>query len=390
MKRLLGSILLPGLAIFAGLAAPRPATAASDAEIRAIWVTRYEFNSTDTVRAILKNCADYHFNVILFQVRGNGTVFYRSKLEPWAWEINGKIQDLGKDPGWDPLAVACVEAHRLGLQLHAYMNTYPGWKETTPPSTEVKQLWNTHRDWFACAKDGTVMWPHDWWTYWYTFLSPAHPEARLHIHKVYMEVLDNYPVDGIHYDYIRYPGEVGDYSWNPLDVALFTAEHMASPDDKPEEWAQFKRDAITALVDANYKGAKERGKKVMFSASVIGDPEKAVTTYFQDSPTWVKRGIIDCCMPMLYLTDTDLFAKRVKEHLKTKSARFVVPGINAGRNDIDGLLKEIQISRDLGCNGVALFSYSALFKDHQPTEKASALLEGPFAKPVPVPERKWD
>ncbi len=391
MRRFRIFLLVAGwIAIAAvGLLCPPRSEAAANPEVRAIWVTRYEFKTTDTVQTILKNCADYHFNVILFQVRGNATVFYESELEPWAWELHDRIQDLGKDPDWDPLTVAIRSAHELGLELHAYMNTFPAWKETTPPSTEVDQVWNKHSEWIACDKEGNLMWPHDWWTYWYTFLSPGHPGARAHIHKVYMEVLDNYDVDGLHYDYIRYPGEVGDYSWNPIDVALFTAEHLATPDEKPDEWGQFKRDAITALVAANYQGAKDRGKSVMFSASVIGEPDRALDPYFQDSPTWVKRGIIDCCFPMLYTNDHEQFEGRVRRHLETKAARLVCPGLGVGRNDVEGLLRQIEISRELGCNGVALFSYSALFPEHEPNEKARALLEGPFAEKVKVPDMPW-
>lgn len=368
------------------IAPPNP-----DEEIRALWVTRWDYKTTDAIKTIMKNAADCHFNMILFQVRGNATVFYPSALEPWAWELTSdSVATTGQDPGWDPLAVAIKEAHANGLELHAYMNTYPGWKETIPPPEHVPQLWNTHREWFARGKNGVTMWPTDWWTYWYTFLSPGHPEARAHIHAVHMEILERYPgLDGIHYDYIRYPSEVGDYSWNPVDVGLFTAAAGATPDEKPAEWAQWKRDQITTLVRENYTRGDAIHRRAMFSGAVMGRYSTGRNTYFQDAHFWLAEGIIDCIMPMLYTSDTAYFDSMVQEHVAARNGRLVAPGIGVSSVTVAGLLEEIRLSRRNGAQGVALFAYSTLFPDNVPNNKAQALVDGPFSNVAQVPPMTW-
>ena len=53
-------------------------------EVRATYVTRWDYKTPEDVKQIIKNCRDYHLNVLIFQVRGNATAFYPSKLEPWA------------------------------------------------------------------------------------------------------------------------------------------------------------------------------------------------------------------------------------------------------------------------------------------------------------------
>ncbi|HPB30462.1 MAG TPA: family 10 glycosylhydrolase, partial [Candidatus Sumerlaeota bacterium] len=362
-----------------------------DVEIRALWVTRWDYKTTDSVRMIMKNAADHHFNIVLFQVRGNATTFYPSALEPWAWELSdGGVENTGRDPGWDPLAVAIREAHAAGLELHAYMNTYPGWKETVPPPTGAAHPWNTHREWFACGKNGETMWPSDWWTYWYTFLSPGHPEARAHIHAVYMEILERYPeIDGIHYDYIRYPTEVGDYSWNPVDVSLFTSQAGGTPDEKPVEWAQWKRDQITMLVRENYNRGESIRRGTMFSGAALGSYSSGRDSYFQDSHFWLEEGIIDCITPMLYTADTVMFKNRVAEHVAARNVRFVAPGIGVSSVTVQGLLDEIRISREQGAQGVALFAWSTLFPGGVPNAKAQALLAGPFSNIARVPAMPW-
>ncbi len=92
---------------------PLSLAAAQEAELRALWVMRWDYRTPADVRQIVRKAAQYHFNAILFQVRGNGTVCYRSDIEPWAEEFGGQ------DPGWDPLQTAIAEAHEAGLTLHA-------------------------------------------------------------------------------------------------------------------------------------------------------------------------------------------------------------------------------------------------------------------------------
>ena len=85
-------------------------------EIRAVWITRWDYVTSDQVHLIIDNIADHHFNYALFQVRGNGTVFYESDIEPWAWELTGADPStLGRNPGWNPLEVAIKRAHERGL-----------------------------------------------------------------------------------------------------------------------------------------------------------------------------------------------------------------------------------------------------------------------------------
>jgi hypothetical protein len=99
-------------------------------EARALWVTRYDYSDAASIQTIINKAAYANFNIILFQVRGNGDAYYRSHYEPWSERISGT---LGQDPGWDPLATAITAAHQSGLELHAYINVYPAWVGETPP-----------------------------------------------------------------------------------------------------------------------------------------------------------------------------------------------------------------------------------------------------------------
>jgi uncharacterized lipoprotein YddW (UPF0748 family) len=369
-------------------ASPTPGPA--EPEVRGLWVTRWDYTQPSHVQSIMANAAAYNFNLILFQVRGNATVFYQSSLEPWAWELTGSDPStLGTDPGWNPLALACTEAHARGMELHAYMNVFPAWKETVPPPTSADQLWNTHRSWFMQNSSGEVMWPQGWWDYWYTFIDPGVPEVKQYLHDVFLEVARNYDVDGIHYDYIRYPHEVGDWAYNATSVARFVAASGGTPSELPTQWAAWKRDQISEIVDAIYPDVMAINPNINVSAAVQASWSSAYNTASQNYRAWLSAGTLDSIILMLYIQDTVQFRNYVRDHVANSSDRWVVPGLGAHNTDTATLLQLIQISREEGAEGVALFSYSSLFPSHSPNSKANAILDGPFSQPAPLPPMPW-
>jgi uncharacterized lipoprotein YddW (UPF0748 family) len=372
-----------------------------DTEIRALWVTRMDYKTPEDVNKIITNAYNCHFNMILFQVRGNGTVFYKSDIEPWAWELTSTtrsttssveaIQSLGKDPGWDPLAIAIDTAHRLGMELHAYMNVFPAWKETVPPPESANQLWNTHRDWFMQDSTGKTMWPSDWWTYWYTFIDPGVPAVQDYLVNVFLEVVKKYDVDGIHFDYVRYPGEVGDWSFNPISVNRFKETYHKAPFESPALWNEWKRSQITDIVRKIYTEVNfAKPGRITVSGSVGGLWDNAYNKYYQDRRTWLAQGIIDMTNPMAYETTFSIFSAQAEENIKNGYGRFVCPGIGLNRRmSPEMLIAQINLCRQLGAAGTTLFAYNGLFPHHEPNDLAKALISGPFARFASIPPMPW-
>ena len=136
------------LTIITLLAISSDYVSAQKEEIRALWVHRWNYKAPADIKAIMLNASRFNFNTILFQVRGKGTVFYKSSIEPWADEIGGT------DPGWDPLITAITEAHKHNLKLHAWINVYPGWSGIDPPRNP-NHIWNSHPDWFMITSLAT-------------------------------------------------------------------------------------------------------------------------------------------------------------------------------------------------------------------------------------------
>lgn len=371
-------LLLPSF-LFAA-AAPPPAP-----EVRAIWVTRFDYKSSTDVASIVVNCAKAGFTDIFFQIRGNGTAFYPSRVEPWAFELFGKdVLKTGTDPGWDPLQIAASWAKRYQIRLHAYINVLPGWRGFEEPPRSAGQLWTAHPDWFMVDSTGTRMRPT---SAWYSFLNPAHPQVREHLKRIAAE-LARYDIAGLHLDYIRFPYDYKDvarevyrnaspqeiaahstFSFDP--VSLAATGRSASR----KKWDDFRRTSVSQVVQdlgLAFKGV--RGPQAILSSSVLADFDAGYHKAFQDSRRWGKQGMVDWLVPMNY--NASLFGERLEKMRKelgrrTTGQRLVV-GINCAAS-AQTIRKQIEESRRAGCRGVALFAYSYLFENHQPTVKASVL-----------------
>jgi len=359
--------------------------------VRALWVTRFDYETPEDVRSIIANVGQSGFTDVFFQIRGNGTVFYRSAVEPWAYELSGSdVSSVGTDPGWDPLQTAIDAARGTGLRVHAYMNVLPGWKGRSDPPAESKQLWTQHPDWFMVDSLGNKMLPTSGW---YSFLNPVIPEVRAHLRDIARE-LCRYDVAGIHLDYIRYPNDYrivapeiypdaseeeilrhSEFSYDPSSLAGLVDRF--GRDVTKKQITRFRCDSVSRVVrDISYVMQAEKPGDCILSASVKGNPVEGKFRAYQDSGAWAREGLVDWVVQMNYGTRS--FSRYLSDMRKAAGRRgfraSVITGIYC-KNDIDVILEQIDLAEDSGCRGLAFFSYTFLFDEaHQPTEKGRILL----------------
>ncbi len=359
-----------------------------NAEVRALWVTRWDYKTRDDVVAIVKNTAQYGFNHILFQVRGNATVGYPSDVEPWAWRLTGDSpKTTGRNPGWDPLDLAVREAHAHGLSIHAYLNVLPGWRGIEDPPKTSGQLWSVHPEWFMVDAAGQRMKPYETW---YAFLSPHHPQVREHLKKVFAEVASRYDIDGIHLDYYRFPADYEaeqvypsagrselakhrDFSYDQFALKEFRGQTGKSPQEAPEVWDAFRRETLTSLLREIRKTVMNEKSRLVLSCAVVTDPEKAENLYFQESYEWLKDELLDLAFPMNYSRTS--FDENLEAYLSAVGPRCVgrvVMGLSA-THPAKELERQAQLTREQRAAGIAVFAYSSLFRNHVPTKKAAAI-----------------
>jgi len=285
-------------------------------ELRGVWVTRFTWTGAspdtispdtinpDTIRNniinIMEQAAMANFNTVFFQVRGQAEVLYPSTIETWS-KLVGE-----KDPGFDPVALAIDEAHRHGLTFYAYINLLPLWNEENPPK-DSNHLYYRHGPnvsydscWVCFGQDGRPMKLNE-----YYYLNPAHPEVKSYLKRVIRHFVQNYDVDGLHFDRIRYPGD--NYLFDPISIKQFEKDSLESPLSRGD-WARRK---LTDLIEDVVAEALLIKPYLHISAATWGlyrtDDLKGYKqfgsgyhNYYQDAIDWLDRGILDFIVPMIY------------------------------------------------------------------------------------------
>ena len=345
---------------------PNPALPAG--EWRAVWVSYLEwaamdFSTEDAFRAgvvqLLDNCTGLGLNTVLAQVRPFGDALYRSTLFPWSHLCTG-VQ--GQDPGFDPLDVLLQEAHTRGISVEAWVNPYRLRSSAAmPPNLAENNLANTHPDWLCTAGEGL-------------YLNPAVPAAADYVVQGVAELVQNYPVDGIHFDDYFYP--TTDPAFDADDYAA--AGTALSLDD-------WRRQNVNALMALCYRTAHEYG--VRFGVAPIGDPDRSYADQYSDAALWLAQGgYVDYLMPQLYWGQNYTKNGSTAQSLCQLAARWaalpraedvtLAVGLGAYRiGDGDGsdtpgewstghsLADQLAALNTLGIDYIGLYRYDSLFNN---------------------------
>ena len=365
-------------------------------EVRAVWMSRFDYSESaksktpDSIRMYIESSFQKfkaaNINTIIFQVRGNGDAFYQSAYEPWSHMLS---DSLGKDPGWDPLAFAVESAHKRGLELHAWINTFPAWRGLEDPiPTTPLQPYLAHPEWIVCDSSGTPMPKSDH----YISFSPGIPAARRHIVNVVLDIINKYDVDGIHFDYIRYPENSPNmgYSHDSISVARFN-----SPESNPLQldWADWQREQVTAFISEAYNGIVAIKPWIKVSTAVIGSYNlpgwNGYHITYQDGRRWAELGKVDFLTPMSYYgrhQEGHEFPRMIRywADLPNMEGRPILPGLGAYRLPFDEILEEIEDVREAGFPGHVLFAASSLNDENLQKIKAQK-----FPYPALLPVLAW-
>jgi uncharacterized lipoprotein YddW (UPF0748 family) len=356
-------------------------------EVRGLWVVRTSLKTPESVRAMVADAWAGGFNTVIVQVRGRGDAFYDSRWEPpgeQLWEAPA---------GFDPLALAIQEAHARGMAVHAWVNTHLIWSgEALPVSPE--HVVNANPEWLAVpralgrelydvapADSGFVRSLRRYAADHAdrvegVYTSPSHPGVKGRVYDVWIDLATRYDLDGIHFDYVRFPSLDFDYSRGALDrfeswVAprlgpellgtlqrAVTDDPFAFVDSLPDAWGEFRRAQITQLVETVYYGVKARRPDLVVSAAVFPNLDDAYDNRFQEWARWLERGIVDVVVPMAYTEDDENFQRLMRDAMGVAGGSDRLwAGIGAYVNSVDGVVGQIGIARREGAGGVMLFSY---------------------------------
>ncbi len=277
----------------------------AEKEFRAVWISYLEFSTSGytksefqtKIQTMFDDVKRMNMNAVVVHVRPFGDAFYPSEYFPWSRYVSGK---QGKDPGFDPLELMIEEAHKRGLEFHAWLNPY----RITSSSTNVYDLSpdnparlyrtdkKTSNDRNVLAFGGKL------------YYNPASKEVQTLIVNGIKEIVANYDVDGIHFDDYFYPtlGKNFTSNFDAKEYVSYKSKQL-SLNKSYLSIADWRRENVNNLVRTIYSAVKEINPEVVFGISPGGfmDALKADDKYYVDFETWLGYdGYIDYLCPQLY------------------------------------------------------------------------------------------
>lgn len=375
--------------------APRPSTTAV-AETRALWVLRTSLTTPESIATLVRSAHEHGFNTLFVQVRGRGDAYFRGGIEP-------RPGDLSRQPeSFDPLGNVIGAAHAAGLRVHAWVNVNLVSSAADLPSAR-EHLVHRHPLWLMVPRDiaqemvridpesPAYVGKLARWTRTQSdeveglYASPIIPGAAAYTESIVADIASRYDLDGVHFDYARYPTERFDYSAGAirefrtavrpgLSAATRrgldrdeTVDLFAYPDALPEEWRAFRVARMTALMSRLHGAVKRARPDAVVSVAAAPDMREALDRRLQDWGGWLKTGLVDALCPMAYTPEPARFAEQIAAAREAAGDRPVWAGIGAYRLSPTQTINNILTARRLGAAGVILFSYDSLTNPRQTT-----------------------
>ena len=342
--------------------------------------------------AILDRAVQLRLNAILLQVRPACDALYNSKYEPWSEYLTGRMGAAPR-PFYDPLAFAVGEAHRRGLELHAWFNPFRARDAKSKSPISLNHISRTRPQ--LVKPYGTQLW-----------LDPGEQAVRDYSVNVILDVVRRYDIDGVHLDDYFYPYKEKNGSGGYKDFPDWPSwKRYLSSGGKlgREDW---RRENVNTFVQRLYQAIKREKQFVKFGISPFGIwrpgyPEqiKGLDAYAQlyaDSRKWLMQGWLDYCAPQLY------WAINAKEQSypvllrwwaeQNVKGRHLWPGNSLGAGGDKGnareILQQVQLTRkQAGASGNIYWSMKPLLEKGESV--ASVLLREAYAEPSLVPSSPW-
>ncbi len=364
------------------------------------WPSRKGLSSAEQqaeVIALLDQAVALKLNAIILQVRTSADALYASDLEPWSEYLSG-TQGQAPEPFYDPLQYWVSQAHRRGIELHAWFNPFRARQSGAKSSAAPLHLSRSRPEWVKSYGD------QQW-------IDPGEPAAAAHTLAVIADVLRRYDIDAVHIDDYFYPYPVSDAnSKQEIDFPDEPSWRRYLASGGPMERADWRRSNVDNLVQDIAQMLRQTKPWVRFGISPFGLPKPSLRPagiagfsqydkLYADVERWLREGWLDYLAPQLYwpiAQKPQAFGVLLEAwHGQNPQSRHIWPGLftskvtdKADSWPVQEILQQIALLRQQRPGtGHAHFSMVALLQNRRGL--ADALATGPYAEAALVPAAPW-
>ena len=367
------------------------------AELKGVWI-RPTFYSQKDIERVLNQLSESGINNIFVETYYHGKTIFPSKT----MAKYGFIKQNEDFVGFDPLRIWINEAHKRGIKVHIWFETF--YVGNKPPETNPEYILAKKPQWANYQKrnaDSNTI-PYSISEHNGYFIDPANPEVQHFLYELLTEIITCYKPDGINLDYIRYPQSL-DVSYSNYDMSNWGYTRVArnefkniygvdpitlkTTDSLWYNWRLYRCNKVTSFVRKTSQLC--RYNNVMLTAVIFPNRGLALTTKMQDWRSWSMNNFVDGFTP-LFLTCNDATAMNLMEEiLRNKSAStklyagLFVTFMNGSTSD---LMKQIHAARRYCLNGLIIFDYAHLNQTYIDTLTESVFR--PIKKEIVIPDTR--
>jgi len=300
---------------------------------------------------ILDELKDAGINAVVFQIRPECDALYQSSYEPWSYYLTGN-QGTAPSPFYDPLKFAIEEAHKRGIELHAWFNPYRAVRYVNTYPNHTNHVSVKHPEWilnFPAYPNGTQK-----------ILNPGLPEVRDYVTGVIMDVVHRYDVDGVHFDDYFYP--YPDSRENFSGITNEDDQTFANYSRGFTNRGDWRRDNVNLLIKMVHDSIQVVKPYVKFGVSPFGIWKDyvpsgirgldAYNVLYADALAWLNAQIVDYITPQLYWVfgGGQDYGKLLPWWASKVNGRHLYPGqipanINARNWSANEILNQISLNR---------------------------------------------
>lgn len=372
--------------------APREFRAAWVASVQNLqWPSKASLTMEQQKREILEivhRCAELRLNAIILQVRPCADAIYPSKLEPWSEYMTG-TQGRAPDPMWDPLQTWIDEAHKRGLELHAWFNPYRvKYAKAKSPHIAETSIAKTHPE--VVRDYGGYLW-----------MDPGEPVAAKQTLDVVADLVRRYDVDGIHADDYYYPYKAKDKDGNQIEFPDLVSYQRYRDGGGKLERDDWRRDNVNRLVRDIYRITHDIKPWVKVGYAPFGIWKTGIPpgieglsqydALYADAKLWLNAGWLDYISPQLYWKiggPQDFRALLTWWASENTEGRHLWPGMSVGRHPVAEVINQIDLTRQAKGTSAGSLIWNVNSVLQRP-ELYDALQDGPFTDGALIPTSPW-
>jgi len=375
-------------------------------EFRGFWADAFHegFKSQAEINSMVARAVEGNYNAIVPEIMAyqDYSYTYSGHGAYWNSSILPKARDI--QVGLDPLAYLVQQAHANGLEVHPWLVAFrvcTSWPPAGNPTLSA------HPEWLMVHHDNMGGGPAPV-SGKYT-LDPGSPDAQAYLMSIVRELVTNYEIDGIHWDYIRYTdpeaGYPSDASYTRSGLARFQdiTGYVGTPAVDDEDWSDFRRRGITevvrraqaeiaTIVTNPRQPLRHSAALITWGNAPSNFEETSSWNRFQNWREWMDEGYLDAAIPMTYY-DWDVYPAYymnwVDQEMVWRYNRhmFVGPGIYL--NSFGNSVTEIQYARSAGADGICTYSYVGTSGSRSNWDWYPYVAANAFLDPAPTPPMTW-